>query len=410
MKSVPRSAWVLVGLLWITYLINYVDRQSIFSIFPVLRRELGFTDIQLGLTGSLFIWVYSLAMPFTGRLADLWPRQRLIAGSLALWSLATLGTGLSASAEGLLTWRAVMGITEALYVPAALALIASLHPGATRSRALAIHATAQFFGIVLGGWFGGWTADTVGWRFGFFWLAGAGLAYAVVLVAAFRRLPAPPAVAKAAPAGPAALLRSRCYLALLLAFFAFCLILWMLYAWLPNWIHERYGLSLAESGFTGSFYLQAATVLGVLTGGFLGDWAVRRVAAGRFYVAGSGLLLSAPFAWLTLAAGPLAGLKLGCAAFGLLSGLMIANLFASAYDVTSQRNTGLAAGVLNFCGGVAGGTAIFLAGAWKQSIGMRALVGWAALAAAACACCMLVVVARKFDGDRRRLAEGASSE
>lgn len=408
-KPAPRLAWALVGLLWLAFLINYVDRQIVFSIFPVLRRELGFSDTQLGLTGSLFIWVYSLAMPFTGRMADLWRRERMILGSLLLWSLATLGTGLSASPGGLLAWRAVMGLTEALYFPAALALIASFHPGTTRSRALAIHATAQFFGIVLGGWFGGWTADTVGWRSGFIMLAVAGVAYAAVLGAVFRRLPAPPADAQAAPAGALSFLRSRCYLALAFAFFTFCLMLWMLYAWLPNWIHERYGLSLAQSGFDGSFYLQAATVAGVLTGGFLGDWAARRAAAGRFYVAGTGLLLSTPFAWLALAAGPLAALKLGCAAFGLLSGLMIANLFASAYDVASERNYGLAAGALNLCGGLAGGASVFVAGLWKHSVGMSALMGWAALASAVGACLLLVAAALAFEGDRRRLAQDAST-
>src|SRR3984957_3217010 len=181
-----RLAWATVAFLWFAYLLNYVDRQAVFSIFPVLRSELGFSDTQLGLVGTLFIWVYSLCMPLTGRLADVVRRDRLVISSLILWSLATLGTALSASVPAFLFWRAVMGITESLYVPAALAIIAALHPGATRSKALAIHNTAQFAGIIAGGWYGGWAADHIGWRRGFALVAIAGMAYAFVLWSVFR--------------------------------------------------------------------------------------------------------------------------------------------------------------------------------------------------------------------------------
>src|SRR6185436_20177248 len=140
----PRAAWGILAFLWIAYVLNYVDRQVVFSIFPVLRAELGFSDAQLGLSGTMFLWVYSLCMPVTGRIADVLRRDRIIITSLVLWSLATLGTGLSTSATSLLAWRAVVGVTESLYVPAALATIAMLHPGSTRSKALAIHSSAQF--------------------------------------------------------------------------------------------------------------------------------------------------------------------------------------------------------------------------------------------------------------------------
>src|SRR5689334_711943 len=169
-----RLAWATVALLWFAYFLNYLDRQVVFSIFPVLRSDLGFSDTQLGLAGTLFIWVYSLCMPITGRLADIARRDRLIVSSLVLWSLATLGTGLSTSVPVFLFWRAVMGVTESLYVPAALAAIAVLHPGGTRSKALAVHGSAQFAGIIAGGWYGGWAADHIGWRPGFALLAVAG--------------------------------------------------------------------------------------------------------------------------------------------------------------------------------------------------------------------------------------------
>jgi predicted MFS family arabinose efflux permease len=404
-SGVPAAAvaWRVVVLLWFTYLINYVDRQVVFSIYPPLRRELRFSEAELGLVGSVFTWVYSLCMPLTGRLADLLPRQRVVIYSLILWSLATLGTGSSRSVAAFLFWRGAMGVAESLYVPAALGLIASLHGASTRSKALAIHATAQLAGIALGGWYGGWTAETIGWRTGFSALAATGLVYALVLLKVLPAVPRLQTTAKPVVSAPLDVFRSRCYVALAAAFFAFCAVLWMLYAWLPDFIHTQHGLSLAQSGFTATFYLQAGSAAGVLAGGALADRAVKRVGAGRFYTASLGLLLSAPLAYLTLASASLAVLRLAATGFGLVAGLMIANVFASAYDVIAERNYGFGAGVLNFVGGLAGGAAIFCTGLWKQSVGVVTMMAWAAVATAATAAILLLVTATRFQADRRRL-------
>lgn len=402
-QASQRHAWRIVAFLWVTYLINYVDRQVVFSIFPVLRGDLGFSEAELGLIGSVFTWVYSLCMPLTGRVADLVPRPRVVLSSLVLWSLATLGTGLSGSVTAFLVWRGVMGVTESLYVPAALGLIASLHGAASRSKALAIHGTAQLAGIVAGGWYGGWAAETIGWRRGFFLLAGTGVAYALVLARVLRGLGTSRSVRRGPAAAPLDVFGSRCYLVLALAFFTFCAMLWMLYAWLPDFVRARYGLSLAQSGFTATFYLQTGSALGVLAGGVLADRVVKRFAAGRFYVAGLGLLACAPLAYLTLAVSSLRLLALAAAGFGLLAGFMIANVFASAYDVISERNYGFGAGVLNLVGGLAGGAAIFITGLWKDSYGFATLMRWVASSAMAAASLMLLVAIVRFDADRRRL-------
>lgn len=397
----PSFAWATVAFLWFAYFLNYLDRQVVFSIFPVLRRDLGFSDTQLGLVGTLFLWVYSLCMPLTGRLADLVRRDRLVISSLVLWSLATLGTGLSTSAAVFLFWRAVMGVTESLYVPAALATIAVLHPGMTRSKALAIHSTAQFAGIVAGGWYGGWAADHIGWRPGFTLLAVAGTAYAAVLWKVFPRAPHLAAPSSQQASTPADIFKSPCYSTLALAFFAFCTMLWMLYAWFPNFIYERYQLSMTESGLTATVYLQTSCMAGVLAGGVLADWLVERVRSGRFLIAVAGLAACAPFAFLSLAAGSLVIAKLSAAAFGFFAGVFVANTFAAAYDVISRQNYGLGTGILNLTGGLAGGAAILAAGLWKASVGMAPLMKWQAIASCAGAVLLLLVVLTRFTSDRR---------
>jgi len=402
----PASAWAPVAFLWCAYLLNYLDRQVVFSIFPVLHSDLGFSDTQLGLVGTLFIWVYSLCMPITGRLADLVRRDRLVISSLALWSLATLGTALSTSVPVFLFWRAVMGVTESLYVPAALATIAVLHPGGTRSKALAIHSSAQFAGIVAGGWYGGWAADHIGWRPGFALLAIAGTVYALLLWRVFPGASRSEIRHVHRAATPADLFKSPCYWTLALAFFAFCTMLWMLYAWFPNFIYERYHLSMTQSGLTATIYLQTSCMAGVLGGGVLADWLVERIRSGRFLIAIAGLAGCTPFAFLSLAAGSLPIAKLSAAAFGFFAGVFVSNIFAAAYDVIPRRNYGLATGILNLVGGLAGGAAILTTGLWKASVGMTVLMKWQAVASCAGAVLLLCVVLNRFASDRRRALAG----
>jgi MFS family permease len=392
----------VVVLLWVAYFINYSDRQLVFSIYPALRRDLHFTDTQLGLIASTFLWIYGVCIAVSGRIADLIPRERIVIASLVLWSLATFGSGTSGSVAMFLFWRALMGVTESLYVPAAAGLIAALHPGPTRSRAMSLHSTAQLSGIVAGGWYGGWAADSIGWRAGFFAIAGFGVVYAIVL-----RLALPPAPQRTAGplmlrSDPIDVFRTHCYRAHLLAFFMFCAMLWMLYAWLPNYIYERYHLSMTESGFTATVFLQVSSAIGVLTGGVLADWIVKRIRFGRFCVTSVGLLLCAPFGYLTLAVHSLAMLKVCAAGFGFFSGLMMANNYASIYDVIAERNYGFSAGFLNLVGGFAGAIATFLAGFWKQTLGMTALIGWAAVATAAASLWLFWVAFSSFKKDRER--------
>ncbi|MBL8293170.1 MAG: MFS transporter [Bryobacterales bacterium] len=374
--------FLVVAWLWVALGINYVDRQMVYSIFPVLKRDLLFTDAQLGLVGSLFSWVYTLAMPFAGRLADRFRRDRLIVFSILLWSLATLACGLATSLALFLAARIVLGLTQALYYPAAVGLLAAAHGDATRSRALGIHQSAQLAGIVIGGWYGGWMADHVSWRMGFAAAALVGLGYALVLHRALPASPPPVSNEPGSLADFANLFRSRCYTALAAAFFSFCAMLWIFYAWLPNYLYERFHLSMTESGFNATIFVQASCGLGVVAGGALADRLAKRTPAARFYVAAAGILLCAPFGYLTFAAPTLNLTRLYSVAYGLFSGFMVANVFAASYDVIARRHFGLGAGVLNMIGGIAASIMIYLAGALKGTIGFAGLLQWIAVACA----------------------------
>ncbi|MBI4910698.1 MAG: MFS transporter [Acidobacteria bacterium] len=369
MKLSPAG---LVVVLWCALALNYIDRQIPYSIFPALRHDLGFAGWQLGLIGGVFLWIYALSMPIAGRLADLWPKHYMVAASVLLWSAGTLGCSLAGSVTVFLLWRAWLAITEAIYFPAAAAMLAAVHQGASRSKALGIHQSAQFFGLFAGGWYGGFMADHHGWRTGFAAVAILGILYAPLLYWSLPRLrtTASPIETGAWPD----LLHSRQFLALCAAFFFFCAMLWIFYAWYPAFLQERYKMSMTESGWNATLFVQSSCAIGVLCGGALADRLSRRHKAARFYVAAAGIILSSPFGYLTFSTHSLTMARTCSALYGALAGLMIANVFASAFDVIDRRNYGMAAGVLNMVGGVSSGTMIFLAGLYKESLGFPAMM------------------------------------
>jgi MFS family permease len=397
-----------VLLLWLALWLNYVDRQMVFSIFPALKAELGFSDPQLGLVGSVFTSIYAVLMPVAGRWADRFRRDRMIVSSMALWSAATLGCGLSNSVSVFLFWRAVMGITEAMYYPAAVVLLAESHADQARSKALGIHQSAQLAGIVAGGWYGGWMADHVSWRAGFAVAAVTGIMYAALLT---RLLPESQPAGGQAPENPfrtaAALFRRPSYVMLSVAFFAFCSMLWIFYAWLPAYLYERFQLSMTSSGFRATMFVQASCGVGVVAGGVLADRLVRRVAAARFYIAAAGILLSAPLGYMTFAVDSLAEATVCSAAYGAFSGLMVGNVFAASYDVAAGRSFGLAAGVLNMIGGLAASIMIFLAGLWKDTLGFAGLLQWVAAGCVLAAVLLCLAAQAHFARDARAAGCGA---
>jgi len=388
----------LVAYLWVAFALNYIDRQMVYSMFPALKADLGFAGAKLGLIGSVFMWVYTLSMPIAGRLADIWRRDVLILSSLVLWSVATLGCGLAATENQFLAWRGVMGITESLYYPTALVLIGSHYAEGARSRAMGIHQSAQFIGVIIGGWYGGWAADNVGWRQAFTVAAGLGVAYGGVLWWGLRgvQTQAKP-VAEKKPGGSAVeLLGSWCYLALCLAFAAYCAILWIVLAWYPTFLQERFRLSMTDSGWNATVFVQLSQVVGILGGGWLTDRLRARWREARMYMAALGVLGSAPFAYLTFAASTLEEARVYSALFGLFGGLLATNAFAAAYDVIGAGNRGLGGALLNMAGGLASAGMIYMAGIWKETIGFAGMVVWMMGVAVGAAVLLGAVVMRRF--------------
>lgn len=386
-------AWLLVGLLWIVACLNYLDRQVIFALFPLLGEELHLSGAELGLLSTAFLWVYAFASPFGGYIADRFGRVRVVLTSLLVWSAVTWATGHARSYGELVAARALMGFSEAFYLPAALALIADHHSERTRATATGLHQSGLYAGIVLGGALGGWMGQRYGWRAPFTILGAFGIGYALVLTAGLRK------ASRAAPPCSklelAASLRRLSLLAgfwrLTVAFTAVGLANWLVYTWLPLYLYERFRLTLGGAGFSATFYIQAASFAGILIGGMLGDWWSLRRVRGRVWVQAAGLAAAAPCLFLVGAVHSFALLIVSLVIYGLGRGIYDSNTMPVLCQIAPDELRSTGYGIFNFCSCVVGGLAAALAGSLKSSLGLGVAFQAAALLLLASAWLLLTV-------------------
>jgi predicted MFS family arabinose efflux permease len=366
--------WLLVALLWVVIAVNYLDRQAIYSVFPLIKSDLHLSDAELGLVSAAFIWVYGIVSPLAGYLSDRWGRRRVIVASLAIWSLVTWMTGHAHSFGSLVSIRGVMGLSEACYLPAALALIADVHSGKSVSRATGLHQSGIYAGIVLGGVGGGWLGEHYGWRFAFTVLGVFGVCYAAVLIAIFRRTGGTEKRdRRAAPRFRPAigeLLHVPGFASIVLVFSAFAIANWAVYTWLPVYFYEKFSASLASAGFSATFYLQAASVAGVIAGGWLADgWAARRSRA-RVLVQAIGTLAASPCLFLAGFTSSEIVVVAMLVLFGLGKGLYDANTMPVLAQVARSDLRATGYGIMNCAGCLAGGFAAVAAGLVKDALGL----------------------------------------
>jgi MFS family permease len=362
--SVSRHAWLVVALLIPVALLNYLDRQMLASMkFSVMRDV---PDIALeanwGAILATFKWVYAGLSPVGGYLADRYSRRHVIAGSLLVWSLVTWrpATSQLRSAVG----PGPDGLSEAFYIPAALALIADFHTGPTRSRAVGFHQMGIYLGVIIGG-FGGYAADNpeLGWRWAFSACGLVGIAYALPLFL-FLRNPIRPADAPATrPSALGAvreLLGNGSFVLLVLYFTLPALAGWIVRDWMPAILKAEFGIGQGLAGVSATLYWQVAAVIGAVTGGWLADRWMRRNVRGRIYVSAIGMCLIVP-AMFGVGYAPQTGLLSVAIAFLVLFGIGWGFFDSNNMPILSQiarpdvRATGY--GIMNLvsisCGGFA---------------------------------------------------------
>lgn len=379
----PQYKWIVVALFWFAYFLNQADRQVIFSVFPLLQREMGLSETQLGFAGSLFFWVYGLLVPIAGSLGDTFSRKRIVVVALLLWSAATFGSGWVAGFTLLLVMRALTGAGEACYYPAATSIIIDYHGNRTRAFAMSVHQTSVYFGIITSGALAGYIGEAYGWRMSFITFGGAGILFALLLAvllrepargaadladAAAAKTSAPPKVAlRELPLRErvAEFFRRPTAVLLMFAFVGMNFVNAAFLPWMTKLLYERFDFSLGAAGFHATFWHHVAALAGVLVGGRLADRWAESARVHRLHVQIVGLLLGVPFIFLMGWSISIPIVFFALAMFGLFRGLYDSNLFASLYEVIRPEARATATGMMI--------AAAFLIGGWGSVV-----IGWLA--------------------------------
>lgn len=391
----------MVGLLWVVGLLNYLDRVMITTMRGSVTEAIPMTDAQFGLLTSVFLWTYAVLSPFAGFLADRWGRARVIVGSLFAWSLVTWLTAHASTFRELLATRALMGVSEACYIPAALALIADYHRGPTRSLANGTHMTGIMVGSGLGG-LGGWIAERYGWTHAFYLFGVAGLCYSIVIAMLLRDAPRPPAEESVAEnsrvrLGPAlkslfsrgAFVIALCYWGLL------GLAGWGVVGWMPTYLKEHFHLSQGEAGLSATAYMNSAALLGVLVGGVWADRWSRRNVRGPILVPAVGLCVAGP-AILLAASTTLLPLALAALmVYSLMKAFCDTNMMPILSLVSDGRYRATGYGLLNMFSCTVGGLAVYAGGALRDArVDVNRVFMFSALSLLFCAGLLLLVKPR----------------
>jgi MFS family permease len=359
-KDSGRYKWVLVGLLWGVALLNYMDRQMLAAMRPAMQADIH--ELQsatmFGYLMGIFLWIYGLVSPVGGMVADRFNRKWLIVISLFVWSGVTYGMGLATTFRQLYWLRAVMGISESLYIPAGLSLIADFHGDRTRSLAIGIHMTGIYCGQALGG-FGATIAGLWSWHATFHSFGLAGMAYSLVLILFLKEKKDKLDYIRSEKtiAGGESLYKR---LALLFSSIPFWIILvyfavpslpgWAVKNWLPTLFAEGLNIPMTAAGPLSTISIAASSLLGVLFGGFLSDRWIKTNIRGRIYTSAIGLSLTIP-ALLLIGFGHSLFFVAGAAlCFGVGWGMYDANNMPILCQFVPARYRATAYGIMNMAG------------------------------------------------------------
>lgn len=364
--------WVVVGLLWVVAMLNYMDRQMLSTMKVAMMGDI--VELEkaenFGRLMAIFLWIYALMSPMAGLIADRVNRKWLIVGSLAVWSAVTMAMGYATSFDQLYVLRALMGVSEALYIPAGLALIADYHRGSTRSLAVGIHLSGLYLGQALGG-FGATVAHSYSWQQAFHLFGLIGICYSLVLVFFLKdlRIEAPTATKRSFVSGIISMKNS---LGMILGNFSFWVILfyftapsfpgWAVKSWIPTLFAQTLGIDMSIAGPMATITIAGSSLISVILGGMLADRWITHNVKGRIYTGVIGLSLMVP-ALLFLGYGTgYFGIIGGAVLFGLGFGMFDANSMPILCQFVSSRHRAAAYGLMNMTGISAGAVITILLG------------------------------------------------
>ena len=406
--------WEVVMLLWVAFFLNQADRQAFNIVLPQIQQHLGASDSTMGLLSTLFNVFYAIVVPFAGYYADRLSRSRQIWISVLIFSTATLLTGFSGGIFSLILFRCFgMGLGQGMFGPTYTGIIASYHDSSTRARAMSLHQTSYYLGVITCGFLAGWLAENFGWKYAFFLFGGLGIVFTAVLAARLKDKPADPAQAAvkadspSLPSAIAAFFKVPTAVCMLVAYCGLIFGLNGYLTWMPKYMKETFDLSLSSAGFHSMFWTHAAAFIGVLAAGIISD-RIAAVSGGRknrLLVQAAGLLLASPCIVLM---GVSHSFVLVCAAlagFGFFRAFFDAGTYAVLYDVIDAKYYSLSSAILILFGFGIGSLAPWILGIISDNFGLSG--GIASLAAVWVVASLALILARIafFEKDAKKIQQ-----
>jgi predicted MFS family arabinose efflux permease len=364
------AAWIAVAMLWLAGGSNYLTRTMLTTMRGSILEEIPMSDAQFGLLTSGFLWVYAIASPFGGFVADRFSRRLVVIVSLFAWAAITWLTAFVKTFEQFLAMRILLGLSQACYIPAAVALIVDYHRGPTRSLATGLHATGLIAGSAIGG-LGGWLAAESGWSHAYLAIGLPNLALGVLLCFTLRDPPREGSGGATEPVRLGGALRSLgrpgAFYAMMACVGVQGAVSWTIIGWMPTQMREQFNLGQGAAGFSALMFLYSAQFVGLLAGGYWTDRMSLVNPRARIFIPAAVIVCAAPAFWLT-GWSPSFGFTLASLSlWGVAMGFLGANMMPITCLMVDPRYRATAMGVLNLCAAVSGGLAVYGVGALRDA-------------------------------------------
>ena len=405
--------WEIILLLWVAYFLNQGDRQVFNTVLPHIQAFLGVEDSTMGLISTCFNLFFAMTVPFAGYFADRIPRRKIIIFSVALFSTATMFTGFAGTVAMMIVLRSVAtGMGEAMFGPTYPAIIAEYHDSTTRARAMSIHQTAYYIGVIASGFLAGYIADTLGWQYSFLIFGAVGVVFTFVLLLRLKdkNQDAVPVQKTEKPSfleAMAAIFKVPTAVCMIFGFTSLIFVLTGYLTWMPKYLMETFSLSGASAGFNSMFWTHAAAFVGVLVAGSLSDKVAASKGGGknRLILQSAGLLLAAPCIALMGLSTNVTLVYAALAGFGFFRAFFDANTYSILYDVIPTKYHSSSSAVLQMFGFGMGSLAPLILGFMSPKLGLS--VGIASLAVIWIVAGIVLLVAKFFffDKDAAKLKE-----
>ena len=400
--------WEVLLLLWMAYLLNQGDRQVFNTVLPAIRDALNLTDTSVGLIATIFNLFYAIMVPVGGWAGDRFSRKWVTTISILFWSVATMFTGLATSFIWLVVLRSVAtGGGEAFFGPANYSLLGQYHTD-TRARAMSLHQTAYYVGVILAGWLAGLIADKLGWKYSFIIFGAAGIVWGILMIIRLKDYPKAEEKAADAPKekkpgffdGFKTVFTTPTALMLTIGFSGLIFVITGYMTWVPAYLQEEFTQNQATAGFNSMFWTYVAAFVGVLLAGSLSDKLALKSRKLRMFLQGIGLLGGAAFLFLMGGHPALWLLYVSFAGWGFFRAFFDANTYSVLYDVTPPRLHASCSSAMITTGFAVRAFAPVVLGALKESMGsLSRTFPILAVIWVVCGVLMLIVAQARYQKD-----------